>query len=83
MATSGFANWFYQHALKIAQSIETYIISSNMSVFVANVQRKNFEIMCILTSYTPDGITTYIERTAMATPRQPMLNSHHAMFTED
>jgi len=83
MATSGVANRFYQHRLQIAQSIVTYIITSDMSVFGASVQRTNLEIMCILTSNTPGGITTYIERSAMPTPRQPMPNCRRAMFTED
>ena len=83
MATSGVANWFWQHGLQIVQSIATYIISSGMSVFGASVQRTNLEIMSLLTSNTPGGITTYIERSAMPTPRQPMPNSRHAMFTED
>ena len=39
--------------------------------------------MSLLTSNTPGGITTYIERSAMPTPRQPMPNSRRAMFTED
>jgi len=36
-----------------------------------------------LTSNTPSGITTYIEHSAMPTPRQPKPNTRHAMFTED
>jgi hypothetical protein len=52
-----------------------------MSVFGANVQRTNLEIMCILTRNTPGGITTYVERSAMPTPRQQMPNSPRAMFT--
>jgi len=67
----------------MALSIATYIISSGMSVFGASVQRTNLEIMSLLTSNTPGGITTYIERSAMPTPRQPMPNSRRAMFTED
>jgi len=83
MATSGIANRFWQHGLQIALSIATYIISSAMSVFGAIVQRTNLEIISLLTSNTPDGITTYIERSVMPTARQPMPNSRHAMFTED
>jgi len=41
------------------------------------------EIRCILTSNTPGGITTFIERSAMPTPMQPMPTSRRAMFTED
>jgi hypothetical protein len=74
MATSGIANWLEQHSLQIALSIATYIISSGMSVFDASVQRMNLEIMSLLTSNTPGRITTYIERSAMQTPRQPMPN---------
>jgi len=83
MATSGVANLFEQHGLQIAQSIATYIISSGMSVVGTSVQRTNFEIMSLLTSNTPGGITTFLEPTAMPTPRQPMPNSHHAVSTED
>jgi hypothetical protein len=83
MANPGVANWFWQHRLQIVQSIATYIISSGMSVFGANVQRTNLEIMCILKRNTPGGITTYIESSALPTPRQPMPNSCRAMFTED
>jgi hypothetical protein len=83
MATSGVANRFYHHDLQIALSIATYIISSGMSVFGASVQRTNMEIMFLLTSNTPGGMTTYIEHSAMPTPRQPMLNSRRAMATED
>jgi len=83
MAISGVANRFSQHGLQIALSIATYIISSGMSVFGASVQRTNLEIMSLLTSNTPGGITTYIERSAMPTPRQPMPTSRGAIFTED
>jgi len=69
--------------LQIAQSMATYIISSGMSVLGASIQTTNLEIMCILTSNTPSGITTYIEHSAMPTPRQLMRNSRRAMFTED
>jgi hypothetical protein len=48
-----------------------------------SVQRTNLEIMSLLTSNTPGRITTYIECSAMPTPRQPMLNSRRAMSTED
>ena len=47
------------------------------------VQRTTLQIMCILTSNTPSWITTYIECSAMPTPRRPMQNSHRARFTED
>jgi len=60
-----------------------YIISSCMSVFGATVQRTSLEIMSLLTSNTVGRITTYIERSAMPTPRQPMPNSRRAMSTED
>ena len=45
--------------------------------------KKIVEIMCLLTNNTPGGITTYIERSAMPTPRQPMPNSHCTICTED
>jgi len=83
MATSGFANWIKQHGMQIALSIVTYIISSGMSLFGASVQRTNVEIMSLRTSNTPSGITTYTECSAMPTPRQPMLNSHRTMLTND
>jgi len=54
-----------------------------MSVVGVSVHQKNLEIMSLLTSETPGGITTYIERSAMPTPRQPMLNCCHAMSSED
>jgi len=82
MATSGGANRFSQHGLQIALSIATYIISSGMSDFGGSVQRTNLEIMSLLTSNTPGWITTYIERSAMPTPGQPMLNSRRTLFTE-
>jgi len=72
-----------QHSLQIALSIVTYIISSGMSVVGASVQRTNLEIMSLLTSNTPGGITTYIERSAISKPRQPMRNCRRAMSTED
>jgi len=83
MATSGVANRFQQHGLQIALSIATYIISSGMSGFGASVQRTNLEIMSLLTSNAPGRIITYIERSAMPTPRQQMPNSRCAMFTGD
>jgi len=83
MATSGVAIRFQQHGLQIAQSIVTYSIWSGMSVFGASIPRTNLEILLLLTSNTPSGITTYIGRTAMATPRRPMPNSCPAFFTED
>ena len=83
IATSGVANRFLQHGLQIAQSIVTYIILSSMSVFGANVERTNLEILCILIGNTPGGMTTYIERSVMPTPRETMPNSRRAMFTED
>ena len=73
----------WQHGMQIAQSIATDIIWSGMLVFDANVQRMNLEIMSLLTSNTTSGITTYIERSAMPTPRQPMANTRPIMFTED
>jgi hypothetical protein len=83
MATSGLANRLYQHGLQIDQSIATYIFSSGMSVFVVRVDRMNLEILCFPRTNTTGGITTYIERSAMPTPWQPVSNSRHAMFTED
>jgi hypothetical protein len=83
MATSGVANRFKQHGWQIAYSIVTYIIWSGMSVFSASVQKTQLEIMSLPTCNTPGRITTYIESSAMPTPRQPMLNSRRAMFTED
>jgi hypothetical protein len=83
MATSGIAKRFSQHGLQIAQSVATYLVSSSMSLFGASVQRTNLETMSLLTSNTPGGITTYIERSVMPTTRQPILNSRRAMSTED
>jgi hypothetical protein len=83
MATSRIANLLWQYALQSALSIVTYIISSNMSVFGASVQRITLEIMSLLISNRPGGITPYIERSAMPTPKQLMLNSDHAMSTKD
>jgi len=82
MATSGIANWFYQHGLQNAQSIATYMIWSGMSDFGTSVQRKNFEMMSRLTTNTPGVITTYIALSTMPTPRQPIPISCHAMFTD-
>jgi hypothetical protein len=83
MATSGVANRGQQHSLQIVQSIATYIISSDMSVFGVTVKRKNVEILCILTNNTPGGMATNRECSAMATTWQQMPNSLHAMFTKD
>ena len=83
MATSGFANQLQQHGLHIALSIATYFISSGSSVFGASVPRTNSEIMSLLTSNTPGGITTRIERSAMPTPTWLMRNYCGAMFTKD
>ena len=54
-----------------------------MSVFVAIIKRTNLEILSLLRSNTPGRITTYIERSAMPTPMQPMPNFRRAMFTLD
>ena len=83
METSGIANWFQQHGLQNALRIATYVISCGMSVLDASVQRMNWEIMSLLTSNTPGGITTCTERSAMPIPRQPIPNSCCAMFSED
>jgi len=83
MATPGVANQFKQHGLQIAENLANYSISSGMSVFGANIQRTNSEIMCILRSKIYGGITTYIECSAMPTARPQMPNSRHAMFTKD
>jgi len=82
MATSCIANPFWQHGLEITLIIATYIIWSGMFVFGVSVQRMNLEIMSRLTSNTPSRITTYVQRSVMATPRQPMPNSCRAMFTK-
>jgi len=82
-ATSGIVNRFKQHHLQIGLSIATYIIFSGMSVYGASVQTINMEIMSLLPTNTPGGITTYIECTAMLTPRKPMLNSQCTICTED
>jgi hypothetical protein len=83
MVTSGIANQFWQHGSQIAESIATYIISRVMSDLGARVQRLNMEIMSLLTSNTPSGITTNQEHSAMQTPRQPMGNCRHTIGTED
>jgi len=83
MAKSGVANWFEQHGIQITQSMATYIISSSMSVFGVSVQRTDLDIKSLLASITPGVITTYIERSAMATRRQPIPNSRRDMLTED
>ena len=69
--------------MQIALSIALFTSSSGMYVFGASVHRTHLKIMSLLTSNTPGGITTYIERSAMSTQRQPMSNSHRAMSTED
>jgi len=51
--------------------------------FGASVQRTNLQVMSILTSNTPGRITTYIERVAMPTPRQPIRSTRRAMCMED
>ena len=83
MGTSGVENWFQQHGLQIPKSIATNIISCGMSDYGAGVRRTILEIICLLTSDTHGGITTYIERSAIPTPRQPMQDSRRAMFTQD
>jgi len=83
MVTSGISHRFKRHGLQIAQSIATSIISSGKSVFGASVQRSNLEIMSLLTSNTPGGITTCIEGSAMPTPGQPIQNSGRNMSIED
>jgi len=72
-----------QHGLHMAPCIATWISTSSMSIFRASVQRTNLQIMSLLISNTPSRITTYTECSVMPTPRQPMLNSRHAMFTEN
>jgi hypothetical protein len=84
MATAGVAIRIYQHGLQMARSIATYLISSEMSVSGATVQKPNSNIMSRLTSNNPGVFTTYIERSAMQVPRQPMPNSQrhvHRGFT--
>jgi len=83
MAASCIANRVQQHGLQIAVSILTYIISSSMSVFGVTVQRTNLEIMSLQTSNTPCRLRTYIECSAMPTPRQPMPSSRRAVLTKD
>jgi hypothetical protein len=69
MATSGIANQFHQHALEIALSIRTYIMSSNRPDFGASVTQTNLEILSLVTGNTPSRITTYIEHSAIPTAR--------------
>jgi len=83
MATSEIGNLFQRHGLQISYSIATYIIWSGMSVFGASVHRVNLEIMSPLTSNTPGGITTYVERSLMLKERQLVPNSRHPIFTKD
>jgi hypothetical protein len=83
IATSGVGNRFKPQGLQIALITAIYIISSSMSVFGVSVQRMNLEIMSLQISNTPGRITTYIKRSAMPTPKQPMPNSRRAMFTKD
>ena len=83
MASPGVALRIYQQGFQVALSIATYIISRGRSVLCASIQRTNLEIMPLLASNTPGGIITCIERSAMPTPRQPMLNSRRAIFSED
>jgi len=83
MATSGIENLFWQHGLQIALSIATSINSSGMSVFGVSVERMTLEIMSLLTSNTPGGITIYIECSAIPTPRQPIQIPPHTIFTKD
>jgi len=83
IATSGVANRFWRHGTQSAQSIVTYTISSGMPVYGANVQRTNLEIMSLVTSNTPGGITTCIECSTMQITMQLVTNSCRAMFTED
>jgi hypothetical protein len=83
VSTSGVVNRFKQYCLQIGLSIATYISFSGMSVFGASVQRINLGIVSLIPTNTSSGMTTYIERIAMLTPRQPMLNSRRTMFTKD
>jgi len=39
--------------------------------------------MSLLPNNTPGGITIYIEQSSTPTPRQPLSNSHFAMFAEN
>jgi hypothetical protein len=83
MVTSGVANWFWHNGLEISQSIVTYQSSSGMSVSGLTVQRKNLVIICILMSKTPSGITTDIERSAVATQREQSAKCRQDMFTDN
>jgi hypothetical protein len=76
MATSGVANPFKHFGLQIAQVIPTYVSSSGMSVFGANVQRTNLESMSLLTTNIPGGIMTYIECSAMPQQNVTQSRSH-------
>jgi hypothetical protein len=83
MEISGIANFFEQHGMQIAPRIVSYIILSGMSAMATSVQRMHVEIIFLLTSNTPGGITIYIERSGLPTARQLMLKTRHAMFTDD
>ena len=83
LETSGVAKQFSQHGLRIPLRIVTYIIWTGMSGLVGSDQITHLEIMSLLTRITPGGITTYIECSVLPTPRKPMLNSLHAIFTKD
>ena len=69
--------------MQIAKSIATYIIPSDMSVVGTSVQSPKLDTMSLLTSNNSGGNTTYPERSAMPTPRQPMPNFLRAMYTKD
>jgi hypothetical protein len=69
MVTADIVNWLHQHWLQIALSIATYIIASDMTVFGPSVQGTNKESISLLTSNTPSGIKTYIERSMMLARR--------------
>jgi len=64
-------------------SIATYNISSSMAVYGATVERTNWEIMSLLTRNTSGRITTDIKRSVMPKPRQLLLYSPRAIFTND
>ena len=82
-ATSGAAILYKQHGMQIALGIATYFISSGMCVVGAGVPRTDLENTSLQTSHTAGGITTYIECSAIPTPRQPMPLSGRAIFTKD
>jgi hypothetical protein len=67
----------------MAQSTVIYIISSGMFGFGASVRQMNFEIMSLLTTNPPVGIKTNIECSVIPTLRQPITNTHGAMFTKN